>query len=121
LRAWQILGDKELLAEALSALVTVREDMGSPENYSLCHGEMGNADLLVHASQVLKDEAWLTPAQAAAEGGFERFEHRRVPWPCGLSGANETPDLMLGLAGIGHFYLRIADPSRTPTVLLPAC
>jgi len=121
LRAWQILGDKELLAEALSALVTVREDMGSPENYSLCHGEMGNADLLIHASEVLSDEGWLTPAQAAAEEGFERFERRRVPWPCGLPGANETPDLMLGLAGIGHFYLRIADPQRTPTVLLPAC
>jgi len=121
LRAWQILGDRESLAEALSALATVREDMGSPANYSLCHGEMGNADLLIHASQVLSDEAWLTPAQAVAEGGFERFERRRVPWPCGLPGANETPDLMLGLAGIGHFYLRIADPPRTPTVLLPAC
>jgi len=121
LRAWQILGDKELLAEALSALATVRDDLGSPANYSLCHGEMGNADLLIHAAQVLGDEAWLTPAQAAAEEGFERFERRRVPWPCGLPGANETPDLMLGLAGIGHFYLRLADPPRTPTVLLPGC
>jgi len=121
LRAWQILGDEELLAEALSALATVRDDLGSPANYSLCHGEMGNADLLIHAAQVLGDEAWLTPAQAAAEEGFERFERRRVPWPCGLPGANETPDLMLGLAGIGHFYLRLADPPRTPTVLLQAC
>src|ERR1035438_9315100 len=121
LRAWQILGDEELLAEARNALVTVRDDMGSPENYSLCHGELGNADFLIHASQVLGEEAWLAPAKAAAEQGFERFERRRVPWPCGLPGANETPDLMLGLAGIGHFYLRLADPPRTPTVLLPGC
>ena len=121
LRAWQILGDEELLAEARNALVTVRDDMGSPENYSLCHGELGNADFLIHASQVLGEEAWLAPAKAAAEQGFERFERRRVPWPCGLPGANETPDLMVGLAGIGHFYLRLADATRTPTVLLPAC
>lgn len=121
LRAWRILGDEELLAEARSALATVREDMGSPENYSLCHGEMGNADLLIQASQVLSEEAWLIPAHAAAEEGCARFERRCVPWPCGLPGANETPGLMLGLAGIGHFYLRIADPPRTPTVLLPAC
>jgi lantibiotic modifying enzyme len=120
LRAWQILGDRDLLAEALSALATVCDDMGSAENYSLCHGEMGNADLLIYASQVLGDEAWLAPAQAAAEEGFERCERRRVPWPCGLPGANETPGLMLGLAGIGHVYLRAADPARTPTVLLPS-
>jgi lantibiotic modifying enzyme len=120
LRAWQILGDGELLEEARNALATVREYMGSPQNYSLCHGEMGNADLLIYASQVLGEEAWLTPAQAVAEEGFERFERRRVPWPCGLPGANETPGLMLGLAGIGHFYLRMADPAHTPTVLLPA-
>lgn len=120
LRAWQILLDKELLAEAQSALARVREDMGSPDNYSLCHGEMGNADLLIHAAQVLGEEAWLTPVLATAQEGYERFERRRVPWPCGLPNANETPGLMLGLAGIGHFYLRVADPS-TPTVLLPAC
>jgi lantibiotic modifying enzyme len=118
LRAWQILGGDDFLAEALSALGTVRESMGSLENASLCHGEMGNADVLIHASDVLNNEAWLTPARAAADKGFERFERRRVPWPCGLPGANETPGLMLGLAGIGHFYLRIADPTRTPSVLL---
>jgi type 2 lantibiotic biosynthesis protein LanM len=118
LRAWQILGDEELLAEARAALETVRGNIGSLQNYSLCHGEMGNADLLIHASQVLNEEAWLASAQAVAEEGFERFERRRVPWPCGLPGANETPGLMLGLAGIGHFYLRLADPT-TPTVLLP--
>lgn len=121
LRAWQIFGDEELRAEALTALQIVRGHIGSLRNYSLCHGEMGNADLLLYASQVLGDDTWLAGAQAAAREGAERFEHRRVPWPCGLAGVNETPGLMLGLAGIGHFYLRLADPSRTPTVLLPAC
>ena len=34
----------------------------------------------------------------------------------------ETPGLMLGLAGIGYFYLRVAD-SKVPSILepLPAC
>ncbi len=120
LRAGQVLEEKELWEEALHALETVRDDMGSPQNYSLCHGELGNADLLIYASQVLGDESWLKPVKDAAEEGLERCERRRVPWPCGLPGGNETPDLMLGLAGIGHFYLRMADAGRTPTVLLPA-
>lgn len=120
LRAWQILHSEELRAESLNALAKVREDLPSPANFSLCHGKLGNADLLIYASRVLGDDAWLAPARAAADEGFERFERRRVPWSCGLPEANETPDLMQGLAGIGHFYLRLADPLRTPTVLLPA-
>jgi lantibiotic biosynthesis protein len=121
LRAWELLREEELLAEARLALATVRDGMGSLGNYSLCHGEFGNADLLIYASQLLGEEAWLAPVHAAAEQAFEHFERRSVPWPCGLPDANETPDLMLGLAGIGHFYLRMADPLRTPTVLLPQC
>lgn len=118
LRAWQILADTELLGEARTALETVRDGLASPGNFSLCHGEAGNADLLIYASAVLEDEGSLRVAETAAQDGYECFERRRVPWPCGLPDANETPDLMLGLAGIGHFYLRLADPARTPSVLI---
>jgi hypothetical protein len=33
----------------------------------------------------------------------------------------ETPDPMWGLAGVGYFHLRLAEPRRIPTVLLPGC
>jgi type 2 lantibiotic biosynthesis protein LanM len=120
LRAWQILGDPELLAEARTALATVHQDSTSLTNFSLCHGRAGNADVLIHASQVLGEESWLRSAEATARESFERFEQRRVPWPCGLPDSNETPDLMLGLAGIGYFYLRLADHARVPSVLMLA-
>jgi class II lanthipeptide synthase len=121
LRAWQILGHPNLLSEARAGLQTVERHSASLTGFSLCHGRAGNADVLIHASQVLGEESWLKTAQAIAEEGLERFERRRVPWPCGLPDANETPDLMLGLAGIGHFFLRLADPARIPSVLLPGC
>ncbi len=120
LRAWQLLGDPELLAEARTALGTVAKHSASLANFSLCHGKAGNADVLIGAWQVLGEESWLRSAEAAAQEGFEHFEHRRLPWPCGLPDANETPDLMLGLAGIGYFYLRLADPLRIPTALMLA-
>jgi hypothetical protein len=41
-----------------------------------------------------------------------------LPWPCGVPGGGESPSLMLGLAGIGHFYLRLYDPASVPSVLL---
>jgi lantibiotic modifying enzyme len=117
LRAWQITGDADLLAEAQVALQTVERHSAALANFSLCHRRAGNADVLICASQVLGEESWLHAAEAIAQEGLERFERRRVPWPCGLPDANETPDLMLGLAGIGHFYLRLADPARIPSVL----
>jgi lantibiotic modifying enzyme len=120
LRAWQILADPVCLAEARIALDRATDPAFAPANHSLCHGKSGNADFLLYASHLLGEERWLAPAEAWAREGIELFERRRLPWPCGLPRANETPDLMLGLAGIGYHYLRLADPERTPTVLLPA-
>jgi type 2 lantibiotic biosynthesis protein LanM len=118
LRAWHILGGEDLLTEARTALQTVSEQSSNLSNFSLCHGRAGNADVLIYAFQALGEESWLRSVEATAQEGFERFEQRRVPWPCGLPDANETPDLMLGLAGIGYFYLRLADPGRIPTALM---
>ncbi|HEV8037491.1 MAG TPA: lanthionine synthetase LanC family protein [Bryobacteraceae bacterium] len=121
LRAWQILGHANLLTEARAALRTVELHSASLTSFSLCHGRAGNADVLIVASQMLAEESWLRSAEAVADEGLERYERRRIPWPCGLPDANETPDLMLGLAGIGHFYLWLADPVRIRSVLLPGC
>ena len=119
LRALEILRDEELLVEARIALTTVREHTPSISNFSLCHGQAGNADLLIYAHEALGDA--LEGAERIAQEGYDRFEKRHVPWPCGLPGGNETPGLMLGLAGIGYFYLRLADPAQIRSVLLPPC
>jgi type 2 lantibiotic biosynthesis protein LanM len=121
LRAWQILGCPGLLDEARAALGTVERHSADLANFSLCHGRAGNADVLIYASEVLGVESWRRSAEAIAQEGVEHFERRGIPWPCGLPGAGETPGLMLGLAGIGYFYLRLADPVRVPSVLLPGC
>ncbi len=118
LRAWQILKDQTLLAEARVALDKVAAATPSLSDFSLCHGQAGNGDVLLYASQTLQEPIWSLDAEKIAQTGFEQFEQRRIPWPCGLPGANETPDLMLGLAGIGYFYLRLANPVQTPPVTL---
>jgi len=119
LRGFEILRDEELLAEARIALATVREHSASLSNFSLCHGQAGNADLLIYAHEALGEA--LDGAERIAQEGYDRYEKRRIPWPCGLPGGNETPGLMLGLAGIGHFYLRLADPAQIRSVLLAPC
>lgn len=57
-------------------------------------------------------------AEAVGWGGIEGIARPGLPWPCGLSQAGETPGLMLGLAGTGHFYLRLYDSLQVPSVLI---
>ena len=117
-RAWELLGDETVLGEAMTALGAVAAQLSATDNWSLCHGAAGNADILVYAATTLDRPEFLDVAREAGTQALEHFLKRRLPWPCGIAGASELPDLMLGLAGIGHFYLRLADPSL-PTPLLP--
>lgn len=79
-------------------------------SFCLCHGIAGNADILLEIAR-LTDRSDLQPVVlAAAHAGTERY-HESGAWPCGVPGGQEAPGLMLGLAGIGHFYLRLHDRS----------
>jgi lantibiotic modifying enzyme len=124
LRAAELLGDDALRSEALVALATTRETIVEAVetgigNFSLCHGIAGNADVLLEGSRSgLGETDDLDLLAAVAELGAERYARPAAAWPCGTHAA-ETPSLMLGLAGIGHFYLRLADPT-VPSVLAPS-
>jgi class II lanthipeptide synthase len=124
LRAYEILKDNACKAEALVALETTRRAVESwlhspNSNYSLCHGLAGNAEVLRYGSSVLGPAAsgMCKAALAVAAKGIESFGRGDHPWPCGTP-AGENPSLMLGLAGIGHFYLRLAIPSVRRILIL---
>ncbi|HEU4325175.1 MAG TPA: type 2 lanthipeptide synthetase LanM [Roseiflexaceae bacterium] len=126
LRAYQILGDAACREEAIIAVQTtarmLEQAMASDgASFCLCHGLAGNADLLLYASQVLADSGPAALAEQVGLHGIECYQASRTAWPCGVIGAGETPGLFLGLAGIGYFYLRLAEPARVPpiTILLP--
>jgi lantibiotic modifying enzyme len=117
--------DATILTEADTAIrttaATLCQGASGVGNFSLCHGDAGNAELLVVAADVLMDRPDLhRQAETVGEQAIERFENPRMPWPCGLAGAGETPNLLLGLAGMGYFFLRLHDSRAVPTVLLPA-
>ncbi len=113
-----------ILAEAETAIRTTAASLGgtmaTSGSFCLCHGDGGNADLLIEASRVLDRPALLAQARAAGAAAVARYEDGSLPWPCGLPGAGETPGLMLGLAGIGHALLRLHDPEQVPSVLICA-
>ena len=87
-------------------------------NYSLCHGSSGNSDLLILADDLVPGSGDRPLAESVGRQGIEVFEQTGSPWPCGVQDAGETPNLLLGLAGIGYFYLRLHDSRRVPSVLV---
>jgi lantibiotic modifying enzyme len=129
LRGFSLTGDATLRDEAEIALETtarVQEmqirpagDGGIPGNFSLCHGLAGNADLFLYAAETWPERAeeFSGRAAAVAEHGIARHG-RNGGWPCGVPAPGENPSLMLGLAGIGYFYLRMGAPEAAPTALL---
>lgn len=103
------------IAVATSAASFNQTSIGS---LCLCHGDTGNADLLIEAADRLARPDLRAAAETLGLRAIAQYADRDLPWPCGVPGAGETPNLMLGLAGIGYFYLRLHDPAATPSILL---
>ena len=107
--------DRDIREDLTAALADTMRD-GFGHNHSLCHGDLGNLELLLQA-RMDPVEAWVRDAldrrlveilESIARDGFH----------CATPGSVDTPGLMLGLAGIGYQLLRLADPACVPAVLL---
>jgi lantibiotic modifying enzyme len=115
LRAWQLTGDPRYREELTVCVTTTSRWIGASlrsgvGNFSLCHGLGGNAEMLALCVDQNAAEGGLADLVAqVADAGIERYADSGRPWPCGTPGG-ETPGLMLGLAGIGLFYLRANRP-----------
>lgn len=101
-------------AEIDVALKTTIEK-GFGLNHSLCHGDLGNLDLLLQASQVFDDAKLARQTYEIANSILDSID--KYGWLCGVPMGVETPGLMTGLAGIGYGLLRLAEPELVPSVL----
>ena len=123
--------DLAAVAEAGAALQVARrgaaaalrslDEPGEPApaaNWSLCHGLLGTAELMLCATQRLGEPAHLAAARRLGERGLAD-RAARGEWRCGVAGGGETPGLLLGLAGIGTTLLRLHDPAAAPSPALP--
>jgi lantibiotic modifying enzyme len=114
------LDDAKVREEIDIALHTTFQQ-GFVGNHSLCHGALGNVELLLTAARLLnrpEDHKALEHATALIVGSIEAHGYVSAV-PLGV----ETPGLMVGLAGIGYELLRLAEPDKVPSVLLlaPPC
>jgi type 2 lantibiotic biosynthesis protein LanM len=111
------LDDKQVRQEIDIALATTSA-RGLGLNHSLCHGSLGNIDLLLTAAHVLnrqEDHERLGLALSQVVKSIETHG-----WATGVPLGVEIPGLMTGLAGMGYELLRLAKPEQVPSVLLIA-
>ncbi len=128
LAGYDTTGNISLRDEAIVALKKTTSETkkmlnSGTGNFSLCHGLAGNCDILLYANEVLGRELNDNPIDTqlvtnVAAAGIEKYSDVQVPWPCGVQ-SGEPPGLMIGLAGIGYFYLRLFDPFKNPSILVP--
>jgi type 2 lantibiotic biosynthesis protein LanM len=112
-----VLHDAKVHAEIDAALeTTIKRGFGM--NHSLCHGDMGNLDILLTATQLLANERYKEELQRIAPMLLDSIETQS--WISGVPQGVETPGLMVGLAGMGYALLRLAESERIPSVLLLA-
>jgi type 2 lantibiotic biosynthesis protein LanM len=110
--------EREALERELEDALRLTAERGFGQNHCLCHGDLGNLDVLLEAARQLGDPARAAEVKRlthAVLAGIERDGPR-----CGTRGGVESPGLMNGLAGIGYGLLRLADPDRVPSVLAQA-
>lgn len=108
----------ELDAAAAAVVGMVNQPLMPGTDFSPCHGVAANGEFLLDLARHTGRPEPLAAARQVAEAGIALAHQHGLPWGCGVPGCGETVSFMLGTAGIGHFYLRLADP-RVPSLLVP--
>lgn len=110
--------DDAAIRQEIEAAVRTTLAWGLGDNHSLCHGALGNLELLLQAAETLVRPDIEKSANGLALGILASLA--REGFKCGPPLSVESPGLMTGLAGIGYGLLRLAAPSQVPSVLLLA-
>jgi hypothetical protein len=118
--AYRDTGNRDYLDKALAALRLTEEELANDgvtegrQDDIICHGRAGNAELFLEAHRATGDEAYY---HRAVRAGEQLMADRARQGSYRTLGGQ--PALFTGLAGIGYFFCRLADPEGTPSILCP--
>lgn len=107
--------DTKMEEEIRIAIATTLRD-GFGGSHCQCHGDFGNLEVLLVASEILGEPDLYK--NAVKIGTQVLREVNQTGWCCGIPQNEDTPSLMLGLSGIGYGLLRLAAPQKVPPVLV---
>ncbi|MED1739150.1 type 2 lanthipeptide synthetase LanM family protein [Bacillus swezeyi] len=87
---------------------------GFNSNHSICHGDLGNLEVLLLISHYLQDEEMRSNVYRL--GYSILSQSKEMGWMNGIDGSSEMFGFMNGLSGIGFQMLRLWNPSL-PSIL----
>lgn len=122
LRALRIDGDRhdhDARAAVRSTMAVLRRASARGQDFTPCHGLAGLVELLLLAGEVLGDGAAADLAAETAAASAQAHERQFDSWTCGVL-RGISPSLMVGLAGIGYLYLRLANATVPSFLALDA-
>ncbi len=107
--------DQATFRKEIQAAVRATLTRGFGMNHGLCHGDLGNLDIVLQAAERLDEPSWREAGLDQAARLLADLE--KHGWRGGIGAGILQPGLMTGLAGIGYGLLRLADPERVPSIL----
>jgi lantibiotic modifying enzyme len=108
--------DNPIVRQDLQRAIQATLSYGPGANHSLCHGDLGNLDFLLQASQATGDQELVLKVDELTNQIIASM--KKYGWLCGVPLSVESPALMNGLAGICYGLLRMAEPDRIPSILI---
>ena len=106
----------DLVRRAIRAQLAL---LATPGNLSLCHGDIGNADLMLTAARIRHDTALEADVRSWATDALAHLATNESAWHDGTPAGQGELNLMQGKAGLGYFALRLLH-AETPSLLYPA-
>ena len=113
---------KQFIGWMIAALDTTLDftlkNVGPDFSACLCHGSMGNADILLEAGRTMAMPDYVFGAEQIAVAAMRIYGPETRSWPSGHIARQQSPSLMLGEAGLGYFFLRLALSEGSPSILI---
>lgn len=114
LRAVRHIDREELRKDAIVGIqTTLRSGFGG--SHCLCHGDLGNLEILLESREVIQDGTQNDSERQLAASIVHCGKSQG--WLSGTPLGVESPGLMTGLAGIGYGLLRLCCRDQVPSVL----